>query len=56
MRPNTGSYGGDAVEERRVQRVLNEKVGDRLPERSWWHRRRWRLRTDKNTGRPPADA
>jgi hypothetical protein len=33
MSLSSGSYGSDGVAERRAQRVLNEKVGDRLPER-----------------------
>jgi hypothetical protein len=41
MSPNSKSYEGNAVAERRTQRVLNEKVGDRLLERSWWQRRKW---------------
>ena len=30
MSPSSGSYESDGVAERRAQRVLNEKVGDRL--------------------------
>jgi hypothetical protein len=41
MSPSFGSYESDALAERRAQRVLNEKVGDRLPERSWLHRQKW---------------
>jgi hypothetical protein len=35
MSPSSGSYESDGVAERRAQRVLNEKVGDRLVQRSW---------------------
>ena len=35
----SGSYDSDAIAERRAQRVLNEKVGDRLPERRGWAQR-----------------
>jgi hypothetical protein len=46
MSPRTGSYESDAVAERQAQRVLNEKVGDRLPERrSWSQRLKWHPRT-----------
>jgi hypothetical protein len=46
MSPRTGSYESDAVAERQAQRVLNEKVGDRLPERPSWSRRlKWHPRT-----------
>jgi hypothetical protein len=30
MSPSSGSYGSDGVAEREAQRVLNERVGDRL--------------------------
>ena len=52
MSPSTGSYGSDAVAERRAQRVLNEKVGDRLPERSWLQRRKWYSRKLTDDNRP----
>jgi hypothetical protein len=46
MSPRTGSYESDAVAERQAQRVLNEKVGDRLPERRGWSQRmKWHPRT-----------
>ena len=46
MRPKSGCYESDAVAERDAQRVLNEKVGDRLPERrrSWSHGLKWHPR------------
>jgi hypothetical protein len=56
MSPSTGSYGSDAVAERRAQRVLNEKVGDRLPERSWSQRRKWYSRKLRDNDRPREDA
>jgi hypothetical protein len=56
MSPSTGSYQSDGVAERRAQRILNEKVGDRLPERSWWHRQKWYSRRLKDDNRPRADA
>jgi hypothetical protein len=55
MSPNTGSYEAVAVAERRAQRVLNEKVGDRLEERSWLQRRRWRRWTDGSPKKAPAE-
>ncbi|HKG44754.1 MAG TPA: hypothetical protein VKB10_10985 [Gaiellaceae bacterium] len=39
MSPNSESYEGNAVAEKRAQRVLNEKVGERLPERRGWAQR-----------------
>jgi hypothetical protein len=45
MSPSSGSYESDGVAERRAQRVLNEKVGDRLVHRSWSQRRKWFPRT-----------
>jgi hypothetical protein len=45
MSLSPGSYESDAVAERRAQRVLNEKVGDRLVERSWSQRLKWHPRT-----------
>jgi hypothetical protein len=45
MSPSSGSYGSDGVAERRAQRVLNEKVGDRLVQRSWSQRLKWHPRT-----------
>jgi hypothetical protein len=56
MSPSTGSYQSDAVAERNAQRVLNEKVGDRLPERSWLERRKWYSRKLRDDNRPKADA
>ena len=45
MRPKSGSYESDAVAERDAQRVLNEKVGERLPERRGWsHGLKWHPR------------
>lgn len=44
MRPKSGSYESDAVAERDAQRVLNEKVGERLPERTSWSRVKWHPR------------
>jgi len=52
MSPSTRSYGSDAVAERNAQRVLNEKVGDRLPERSWLQRRKWYSRKLPDDNRP----
>jgi hypothetical protein len=45
MTPSSGSYGSDGVAERQAQRELNEKVGDRLLQRSWSQRRKWFPRT-----------
>jgi hypothetical protein len=46
MSPRSGSYESDAVAERDAQRVLNEKVGDRLPERRGWAAKlKWHKRT-----------
>jgi hypothetical protein len=57
MSPRTGSYESDAVAERQAQRVLNEKVGDRLPERrSWSQRLKWHPRTVGNRRRERAAA
>lgn len=56
MSPSSGSYESDAVAERRVQRVLNEKVGDRLPERSWLQRRKWYSRKLRDSSRPEVEA
>jgi hypothetical protein len=56
MSPSSGSYESDAVAERRAQRELNEKVGDRLLRRSWSQRRKWHLRTFRNSSRPRAEA
>jgi len=52
MSPSTGSYQSDAVAERQAQRVLNEKVGDRLPERSWLQRRKWYSRKLPHDNQP----
>jgi hypothetical protein len=52
MSPGTGSFESDAVAERRAQRLLNEKVGDRLLERSWWQRRKWRARMLRSSDQP----
>lgn len=56
MSPSYGSYESDALAERRAQRVLNEKVGDRLPERSWWQRQKWYSRMRRDTNRPRVEA
>jgi hypothetical protein len=56
MSPSYGSYESDALAERRAQRVLNEKVGDRLPERSWLHRQKWYSRLRRESNRPAAQA
>ena len=56
MSPSTGPYGTDAVAERRAQRVLNAKVGARLPERSWLQRRKWYSRKLRDNDRPRAEA
>ena len=56
MSPSTGSYQSDAVAERNAQRVLNEKVGDRLPERSWLQRRKWYSPKLRDSNQPPAQA
>ena len=56
MSPSSGSYESDAVAERRGQRDLNEKVGDRLLERSWWQRPKWHSRTFKNSNRLQVEA
>jgi hypothetical protein len=45
MSPSSGSYESAGVAQRRAQRVLNEKVGDRLVQRSWLQRRKWHLWT-----------
>jgi hypothetical protein len=50
----SGSYESDGVAERRAQRVLNEKVGDRLPERRRWAQGlKWRPRTVESRRREP---
>jgi hypothetical protein len=41
MSPSSGSYESDGVAQRRAQRELNEKVGDRLMRRSWSQRQKW---------------
>ena len=57
MSPSSGSYESDAVAERHAQRVLNEKVGDRLPERPSWSRRlKWHPRTVASRKRDRAQA
>lgn len=56
MSPSSGSYASDGLAERRAQRVLNEKVGDRLPERrSWLQRQKWHLWTFGSRKRAPAE-
>ncbi len=45
MSPSSGSYESDGVAERRAQRVLNEKVGERLLPRRKWYRVKWHPRT-----------
>jgi hypothetical protein len=57
MSPRLGSYESDAVAERNAQRVLNEKVGDRLPERRGWAQRlKWHPRTVGSRRRKQAQA
>jgi hypothetical protein len=56
MSPGSGTYESDGVAERRAQRELNEKVGDRLLRRSWAQRRKWYPRTLKNSSGPRAEA
>jgi hypothetical protein len=57
MSPSSASYESDAVAERDAQRVLNEKVGDRLPERpSWSQRLKWHPRTVGSRRRERAQA
>jgi hypothetical protein len=56
MSPSSGSYESDAVAERRRQRELNEKVGDRLLERNWWQRRKWHSRMLRKSSRPRVEA
>jgi len=57
MSPRSGSYESDAVAERGAQRVLNEKVGDRLPERRSWSRRlKWHTRTFGSRRKERAEA
>jgi hypothetical protein len=41
MSPRSGSYESDGVAERRAQRELNEKVGDRLLPRRRSRRLKW---------------
>src|SRR6186997_2998444 len=55
MNPSTGSYEHDGAAQRRAQRVLNEKVGDRLEQRSWLQRRRWRRATEDSPKKAPAE-
>ena len=49
MSPSSVSYESDAFAERRAQKALNEKVGDRLPKRTWLQRRKWRSRMFRNS-------
>jgi hypothetical protein len=56
MSPSSGSYESDGVAQRRAQRVLNEKVGDRLAQRSWSQRLKWHPRTIGSRMRARADA
>jgi hypothetical protein len=56
MSASSGSYESDGVAERRAQRELNEKVGDRLVQRSWWQRRKWHPRTFGGRKRARAEA
>ena len=57
MSPRSGSYESDAVAERDAQRVLNEKVGDRLRERRGWAQRlKWHPRTVGSRRRKQAQA
>ena len=55
MSPSSGSYESDGVAERRAQRVLNEKVGDRLVQRSWSQRLKWHPRTSGRRKRARAE-
>ena len=52
MSPSERSYESDGAAQRREQRVLNEKVGDRLPERSWLQRRKWYSRKLRDDNQP----
>jgi hypothetical protein len=56
MSPSSGSYESDAVAERREQRELNEKVGDRLLRRSWFQRLAWQPRPFGSRRRARAEA
>jgi hypothetical protein len=56
MSPSSGSYESDGVAQRREQRVLNEKVGDRLLRRSWSQRLKWHPRTFGSRKRARAKA
>jgi hypothetical protein len=57
MSPRSGSHESDAVAERQAQRVLNEKVGERLPERRGWSQRMtWHPRTFGSRRRERAEA
>jgi hypothetical protein len=56
MSPSSGSYESDGVAERRTQRELNEKVGDRLLQRSRWQRRKWLIGTFGSRRRARAEA
>jgi hypothetical protein len=57
MSPSSGSYESDDAAERRTQRVLNGKVGDRLVvQRSWSQRLKWHARTFGSRKRARAEA
>jgi hypothetical protein len=56
MSPSERSYESDGAAQRREQRVLNEKVGDRLVQRSWSQRLKWHPRTFGGRKRARAEA
>jgi hypothetical protein len=56
MSPSSRSYESDGVAERQAQRELNEKVGDRLVQRSWSQRLKWQPRTFGSRKRARAEA
>jgi hypothetical protein len=56
MSPSSGSYGSDGVAERETQRVLNEKVGDRLLPRRRLSRLTWITRPFASRRRARAEA
>jgi hypothetical protein len=56
MTPRSGSFGSDGIAERRAQRVLNEKVGDRLLPRRTSQRLKWLTRSLGSRGRERAEA
>jgi hypothetical protein len=56
MSASSGSYESDGVAARPAQTELNEKVGDRLVQRSWLQRRMWHPRTFGGRKRARAEA